>query len=377
MRKLRFICLALCICIGLIACNATDPNNLFETTAGDPVDTTTSAIATTERTEPSEESRANNFDSSVMFEEGYQYGNMQKSPGGQFLRFGNEVLFQYLSGGNKRLYCYDLTTGEVESYCKDATCQHNGCVASRLLGNLEVYNGKLYTMTFERIPAEIDGTDKKKLTKAKVDGFFHHEGKLYARSADSALVVYEEGNDEPRIVVEEFTGHWEVIFDQYLYANDGYCVMRIDLTAEKPDIETVISNAGGITDRQHIYYTDRKTWYLYRCDMDGSNVRLLLDKPVLLASINFDDEYFYYRLYTDYQLDDGPDTYDIYRFPKSDPAKIEKLATLPVPAYQVFTVPGTDKLFVNTRVRSNGEDDDVYVINTDGTNITRLEIPEY
>ena len=142
-------------------------------------------------------------------------------------------------------------------------------------------------------------------------------------------------------------------------------------------MEILVSNAGGITDGQHIYYTDYDTCYLYRCDMDGSNVQCLLDQPVLLASMNFDDEYFYYRLFTDYQLDDGPDTYDIYRFPKSDPGKVEKLATLPVPAYQVFTVPGTGKLFVNTRVRTNGDDNDIYVMNTDGSNIELLVIPEY
>ena len=111
--------------------------------------------------------------------------------------------------------------------------------------------------------------------------------------------------------------------------------------------------------------------------MDGSNVQCLLDQPVLLASMNFDDEYFYYRLFTDYQLDEGPDTYDIYRFSKSDPTKIEKLATMPVPAYQVFTVPGTGKLFVHTRTCSNGENPDIYVMNTDGSDVTRLEIPEY
>lgn len=191
------------------------------------------------------------------------------------------------------------------------------------------------------------------------------------------MVVFEEGQDKPRLLVEEFPCFWEVIFGQYLYAIDGNSVLRVDLSKEEPSVEVLIPNAVGITDGQHFYYADLKNYYLYRCDMDGSNSELLLEQPVLPASWNFDDEYFYYRLYTDYRLDDGPDTYDIYRFPKSDPAKIEKLATLPVPAYQVFTVPGTDKLFVNTRVRSNGEDDDIYVMNTDGSSITRLEIPEY
>ena len=377
MKKYLLTVGLLIFCLMLAACTATDPNNLFETTAGDPADTTTSAIATTESTEPSEESKASEFDGSVMFEEGYQYGNMQKSPRGKFLRFGNEVLFQYITNGKDRLYSYDLATGEVGSYCKDATCRHNACVASRLLGNLEVYKGEIYTLTFERIPVRIDDMERIPLTKAQVSSFWHYNDQLYARTGDSSLVVFEEGQDKPRLLVEEFPCFWEVIFGQYLYATDGNSVLRVDLSAEEPSVEVLIPNAVGITDGQHFYYADLKNYFLYRCDMDGSNSELLLEQPVLPASWNFDDEYFYYRLYTDYQLDDGPDTYDIYRFPKSDPAKIEKLATLPVPAYQVFTVPGTDKLFVNTRVRSNGEDDDIYVMNTDGSSITRLEIPEY
>ena len=364
----------LLMCLVLAACNATDPNNLFETTEGNPADTTTSAIAATE---PSEESNASEFDGSVMFEEGYQYGNMQKNvPSGNFMKLGDQVLFEYCSGGQFRCYLYDLVTGEVQSFCKDATCRHRSCAASRLLSNLEVYKGKIYTMTDNWKIAEIRDDEQIIPHKAQVNGFFHHNDKLYARTPDSSLVVFEEGSDQPRVILEEYTGYWDVIFGQYMYANAADSIIRIDLTAETPEQEEIVPNAGGITDGHYIYYTDNRTEYLYRCDMDGSNAELLLERPVLLASINFDDEYFYYRLYTDHQLDDGADTYDIYRFPKSDPAKIEKIVTLPVPAYQIFTVPGTGKIFVESRIRTNGEDFDIYVMNTDGSNITRLEIPE-
>ena len=110
--------------------------------------------------------------------------------------------------------------------------------------------------------------------------------------------------------------------------------------------------------------------------MDGTDPQLLVDQPVLLASIYFDDEYFYFRLYTDNQITDNPDCYDIYRFLKSDPAEIEKIATLPVAVYQVFTVPGTDKIFVET-VPNQDEGNLIWLIDTDGSNITRVEIPEY
>ena len=368
----------LVLCLVLAACTAKDPNNLFETTEGNPTDATEASAAITESTEPSESSGNLNFDGSVMFEEGYQYGNMQKNlPPGDYMLVGNQVLFQWLSNGMFRLYSYDLTTGEVESYCKDATCKHNNCVASRLWGTLEVYKGKAYSMTGTRQIVEIQDDEQVLIHKAQVNGFRHHDDKLYIKTADSALVIFEDGIAEPQIIVEEFTGFWEVIFGQYLYANDIDRVIRIDLTEEDPNVEVLIPNANGITDGQNFYYVDLKNYYLYRCDMDGNNAELLVEQPVLPASWNFDDEYFYYRLYTDYQLDDGPDTYDIYRFPKSSPSKIEKIATLPEPVYQIYTVPGTGKIFVESRIRTNGEDFDIYVMNNDGRNLSRLEIPEY
>lgn len=372
MKKLLFVCLLLCLCIGLIACDAKDPNNLFETTAGDPADTTASAIVTTK---PSESSGNLNFDGSVMFEEGYQYGNMQKNvPPGSFMRFGNQVLFDHHSG-MFRLYTYDLTTGEVSSYCKDATCSHRSCAASRLLGNLEVYKGKIYTMVEGWKIAEIRDDEQMILHEAQVNDFFHHNDKLYVRTPDSSLVVFEEGSDQPRVIIEEYTGYWNVIFGQYLYGNWGG-IYRVDLFAENPEQEEIVSNASGIVDGHHIYYVDKKTKFLYRCNMDGSNSQILVEQEVLQASMNFDDEYFYYRLYTDQKLDSGEDCHDIYRFPKDDPSQIEKIATFEEAAYQVFTVPGTGKIFVLTcGTESNAQA--IYVMGTDGSNSTRLEIPEY
>ena len=374
MKKQLWFVLLLCIALLLTACTATDPNNLFETTAGDPAEATTSATASTE---PNTQSGTNELDSSVTFERGYQYGNMQKNiPSGDYMLWGNEVLFQVCSNGRFIMYSYELTTGEVAPLCKDATCRHRDCVAGGVFCNTEVYKGKAYSLSSGHQIIEIKDDEQELVAKAGVISFFHHDNKLYIRSMDNSFVVLEE-NGEMRELIEEFTGYWNLIFGQYMYATGSDSVLRYDLTAAEPEAEILVSNAGGITDGQHIYYTDYDTCYLHRCDMDGSNVQCLLDQPVLLASMNFDDEYFYYRLFTDYQLDEGPDTYDIYRFSKSDPTKIEKLATMPVPAYQVFTVPGTGKLFVHTRTCSNGENPDIYVMNTDGSDVTRLEIPEY
>ena len=110
--------------------------------------------------------------------------------------------------------------------------------------------------------------------------------------------------------------------------------------------------------------------------MVGSNSQILVEQAVLQARMNFDDKYFYYRLYTDQQLDSGEDCHDIYRFPKDDPSQIEKIVTLEEAAYQVFTVPGSGKIFVLARRTESGEQV-IYVMGTDGSNPTRLEIPEY
>ena len=368
----------LILCLVLAACTAEDPNNLFETTAGNPADTTTSAIATTESTEPSEESKANDFDGSVMFEEGYQYGNMQKNlPPGGFMRLGNMVLFQPIFDNNFRLYGYDLTTGEIHSYCKDATCTHRSCPAGAIFANLEVYNGKIYGMNSSNKLVVIDGETAEILKDVgNIGNFFHHNDKLYIRTPDSSLVVLEEGSSTPDIILEEYVGFWHVIYGDYLYANTSDNIIRVNLSADEPKEEIVVTNAGGIKEAQHIYYVDFETYYLYRCNLDGTDPRLLVDEPVLEASMNFDDEYFYFRYYPGMSLYEGDKCHDVYRFPKDDPTQVEKIATLPEAAYQVYTVPGTGKIFVTT-IAAAGEERPIYVMNTDGSNITRLEIPEY
>ena len=357
MGKLRFICLALCICIGLIACTATDSGNLFGTGA-----------------------KEDGFvPGQLSPDESYQYGNMQKSPGGEFLRLGNEVLFTFIpEGATLRLYSYDLTTGKANPYCGDATCKHSSCVSGSLSAGLEVYQGRLYALNKARQAVEIDGEEMKTVTKGQVGDFFHHDGKIYIlTAADRSLAVMEEGNDEIRVIAEAYTGIGTVIFGDYLYATTlDQSIIRVNLTDDVPEEEVLVANACGMTDGQHIYYVDSKSNYLYRCDLDGSNAKLLVEQEVLLASINFDNEYFYYRLKTQ-PVGKGEDSYDLYRFPKNNPQKTEKFATLPVSAYQVYTVPGADVLFVTAYVRSNGESNDIYVVKKDGSSITRLEIPEY
>lgn len=355
-----------CAVLLLTACAATDPNNLFEVTRGDSTSGT--------------EGTSYILDEQLISKYYYQYGNMQRNqPPGGFMLMDNKVVFKYIDGGKNRIYTYDLTDGKVLPYCQDATCTHRGsCSYGTLSGNVEVYKGKVYMRNKSLQPVEITEEGQKLIAPKNVTGTcFHHDDKLYIKTRDSALMVLEEGSDEPQMILKEYIGYWNVIFGQYLYANNFVDIIRVDLSADEPKEEVVVQNATGITDGQHIYYLDLINNYLYRCDMDGSNVQILVERSILPGSINFDDEYFYFRLFTNDQLDTGADCHDIYRLSKNDPTNIVKICTVSFPIQGIYTVPGTDKLFVTSYVRSNDECSDIYVIGTDGSNPMRLEIPEF
>lgn len=365
MKKVLTLLLVLCVCAGFAACAATDPNNLFEaTTAG-------ATVSTSSETVPLEEPQAS--------DEYYQYGNMHKGrSSGNFMLLGNEVIFRYIDGGRYKLYTYSLEDGMVFPYCKDATCTHRGsCSYGTLGGAVEVYKGRIYSRNTNLQPVELTETGQQILAPKVTGAAFHHSDDLYVVTRDSSLVVFEDGSDEYRVILDEYIGFWNVIFGKYLYANDGVNIIRIDLSAAQAKEEVIVADAVGFIDGLHIYYVDQKTNHLYRCNMDGSEPRLLVEHPVLPASLNFDDEYFYYRLFDGMPVDQGEGCRDIYRILKTDPSKIDKIATLPDPAYTVYTVPGTGKIFVTSCVLSNGEDEDIYVMNTDGSGLVRLEIPEY
>lgn len=364
-KRLFLLAVAINLIVGLAACCASDPHNLFEkgttdqTTKQDTVEQSTDALSASKTY--------------------YQYGNMQKNlPAGGFMLYENEVIFRFLNGGGYKLYAYNLEDKEVRPYCKDATCTHRGsCSYGVFRGNIEVHQGKIYSRNNYLQPVELTSIGQRLLAPRVTGSAFHHGNNLYVVTQDSSLVVFENGSNEHRVILDEYSGFWNVIFGKYLYANTFEDVIRIDLSAEHAKQEIVVPNASGMTDGEYIYYQDRKTNYLYRCDMNGSNSLLLVDRPVLPASINFDNEFFYFRLYIDSQLDTGKDCYDLYCFPKDNPKDISQICTMEVPICSVFTVPGTGKIFITSYQRSNGEDNDIYIVNTDGTDLTHIEIPEY
>ena len=361
MKKIFLFVLIVCMCFVLGACTATDSDNLFGSV---PEDTSSEDI--------------------MYYTGAYQYGNMQQSSIHRFMLIDNEVVFdhyrynEYDSLVFTRVFSYDLITAEVRSYCKDATCTHEKCATSPLVTKLEVYNGKVYGKDNGMQVVEANEKGANIIVNSEVNDFFHHGDKLYVKTMDSSLVAFEEGKTEPQIILEEYTGNDPAIFGNYLYAkrNDTDYI-RVDLTADEPQEEIIIENVYGKTDGQYIYYVDWETYQLYRCDMEGKNAELLVDQPVYPTSINFDDEYFYYRLYTDMQKTEHPDSRDIYRFSKDDPSNSEKIATLPRSIKLLYTVPGTGKLFIHVFHKSGDKDVTYYVLGTDGSNPTKLELPEY
>lgn len=381
MKKISFAGLLICLCVALAACTATDPDNLFEI---EPYNTVASTPENHEdATAAAPEDTQSNTEDIVYYTGAYQYGNMQKNmPAGNFMLLGNKVLFNNDADGRFLLYTYDLIDEEIKLYCEDATCKHKDCVAVNIYP-LEVYKGKLYGTKMKEdgkwTPVIVKGNASEVILDADISSFFHHEDKWYLKTQDKSLVALEEGQKEPQMILEEYTGFWATIWGDYLYANKyDSTIIRVDLTADDPQEEVLVTNTRGITDGQFIYYVDETTFHLYRCNMDGSDSQLIEERKIHPGSTNFDDEYFYYRLLTEEKLVETPDCYDIYRFPKDDPTQIEKIATLPDPVWQVFTVPGTGKIFVTTYQHEEGEDDAViYVMGTDGSNPTMLQIPEY
>ena len=380
MKKLIFAGLLICLCVALAACTATDPDNLFES---EPDNTVTFAPENNDDTIAS-------FTEDIVFYTGvYQYGNMQKnSPAGNFMLLNNEVIFNPYKQKNNVLYSYNLLTGETQPLCKDADCKHGACVAKKIQHNLEVYKGTLYGLDCRSketstLPAVVyDNTSQIILNKG-VNAFFHHEDKLYIVNRNHSLSVLEEGQEEPQPVLDECSGLWYAIWENYLYTNTwDFNITRKDITLYNPEEEVLVENAQGVSDGQYIYYVDQATFLLYRCNMDGSDPLLIDEREVMPGSMNFDDEYFYYRLYIGDSLVETPDCYDLYRFSKDDPTQIEKFVTLSDPVQQVFTVPGTGKLFVTAYQFEIDEDDNIiygdpfiYVMGTDGSEPTKLELP--
>lgn len=375
--KTRILAVLLCTCVLLGACSGV-PNDTQGTEAATLA--TQEPVKQPDTTEPPVQSEKEFvkavYEELPVEDSYYLYGNMQKiNADDNFVLYGDKVLFP---GGKKPrgLYSYDLNTGKLELYCETPGCSHD-TTECRLLrlprSNLEYYDGKVYSHHhFSTVKVLEDGEWKSLGIYA--DEAWHAYGDLFT-IAGRNLKVYEDGAGEPRTILRDYQYLANVVFGRYLYSHSCAGLVRVDLLANNPVKEVVMETVFCMVEGDHIYYIDdaeeTSTYYLYRCDMDGKNSELLLDKPVLPASLNFDDEYLYFRLFTDQKIDGTEEGKDIYRMSKADPSQVEKIATLDQTAYMTFTVPGRDVLFVNTYPYGSG----VYVMDSDGSNLRKLEMP--
>ena len=377
MKKRAFFLIAVIFCLALAACDASDPEDLFQSGSVPP---------------PAEEPEGPAV--VVTQDEGYyQYGNMQADLGSSdYILYEGQILFTRLTEKGVLTFTYDMTTKEVSLLCKDATCSHRRADCPAKIGDLEQYDGRLYAATSEPPLIFGSGVASRRLMEYKngkfeqmldgyISGFCHGNGNLYVVTADHSLIVYENGSDTPRTLMDEYLKYNNVVFGQYLYSTYPDGVSRVDLLAEEPQLEVLVEEAvRGYVDGDHIYYYTNEDEILYRCDMDGTNSMPLTDRPI--AGENFDDKYFYFRYCDPNNPYYGEESGDLYRLDKKDPTKLEKIAELPESIHKVFTVPGYDLLFIRTRSREtdefgNFQEGPLFTMTTDGEEITELVIPEY
>ena len=382
-KRIMFIISLGYICFFSACSKAEDAENLFEMSSLQEQENLELSLETpTERSLDEGIEYAIDDTTEFTLTEKYQYGNMQKNvPSGNFMRYEDKIMFLYYNDQTHtfNLYEMDLETGEIRLFCKDATCMHDTmkCASGGAVSNLEQYDEKLYAMSGGgQIMELIDGKFEQ-IVDGAVSYFWHAQHNLYAVSKDGSLVVFENGKGKSRVLIDEYIDYWNVTFGLYLYGCTSKGITRVDLSAETPQAEIVVQSGHSMIDGEHIYYFDDKTFCLYRCDMDGSNPVQLTDQPVLPASINFDDDYLYFRLFTNLEMD-GEGCHDIYRLQKNDPQGIEKIAELPDIAYTIYTVPGYDRLIVKTaETHDAGAKEGLYTVAKDGSSVEKLEVPEF
>lgn len=317
----------------------------------------------------------------------YQFGNMQKNaPPGNYMDYGDKILFENYSDelGRFMWYTLDKATGEVRCFCSDASCDHTlpTCDGVAGMGNLEQYDGKMYALDSAWQITELKDGEFKKIVDGAVYNFWHANDNLYAVTRDGSLVVFENGSKTPTILIDEYTDRWNVVFGNYLYGCNSEGGSRVDLSAKNPQKEMIVDSEFSMVDGEHIYYCDNKTFLLYRCDMDGSNVQQLTEQPVHPASRNFDDEYFYFAMVSKL-TSDTIEAHDIYRMSKENPEEMVKIATIEKNSVGgSYVVPGYNNLIFSTQYTiGEGFDtqyiNEMYLVAKDGSKVEKLEIPEF
>jgi len=305
----------------------------------------------------------------------YAYGNMQKNvPSGNFMDAGDSILF-FGPDGQGVLYKLDKETLETEFFCTDPTCSHKNskCMAGGAYGNLEAYNGKIYASTIKGEMLVLKDDRFEPLSDQVMGSFSHGNDKCYVLTNDGALQEYDIKGKFLRTVREEFTGMWCVVCKDQMIYNTLFEIRSVDLY--DPSKDRTISEGMGMTDGESIFFIDNLDCRMYRCDLEGNQKVLLSEEPVLTASLNFDEDYLYYRYYYDNDLS-GRLSHAIIRQKKDGSEEAEIMAELPVHAYTIYTVPGFDYLIVVGKLNFASYTYDYYLVRKDGSMIKKIELPD-
>ncbi|MBQ6550897.1 MAG: hypothetical protein IJL78_05775 [Lachnospiraceae bacterium] len=395
------------LCLLLSGCRAVDKDNVFEmpeeeleAMTVDPAEDTENEEGMTEKTQEEPETGPSEMPytaelTALSIDPAYPYGNMQKNlPPGSFMEYENRILFTHIDGKHSRpcLYEIDMDTLEVTPFCKDATCSHQNpkCTALGVEMNLEVYDGKVYALKSEIDPRSgartskvmrLSGDHFECILEGDCELFWHADHHLYVTTSDRSLLAYtEEDMSSPQVLMDEYTYFWNTKFGSKIYGTNVvsgvYCT---DLSDPEPESKQLpCPGVTGITDGRYIYSIDQDN-YLYCSDMNGENIEKPYDVPILLASLNFDDDYIYFRYFGDGMY--GEQSNEVYRAPKTNLAEPEKIAEVSGYAYTIYTVPGYDTIFVQTYGAKSDQwgnpIPDVCAVKKDGSGQVMLEIPDF
>lgn len=293
----------------------------------------------------------------------------------QFCDYGEKILIADVSLGYFVLYEYDKRTGRIDTFCKDAVCDHKTekCPSYDIMG-LQLHGGNVYGF---RILPEGD----KELLVLKNGRFqsvianiyftHFHNGYLYAHINDGTLLRFPEGNyKEPQRVREDspLGGHFFVGDYYYWYTEKE--IKRFSL--ENPEAEETVLSFNNLlgtvnTDGSYLYYCDVDTFCLMRCELDGSDPRQLTEIPAWPPTVTYDDAYFYFQGYdpTDRSLAINR---QLFRMKRDLSAEPELLADVGTRCGDIYVPYMLDALLMYA---GGG----YYIINRDGSGLQKLELP--
>lgn len=253
----------------------------------------------------------------------YQYANMFESVSATSVIDTPKELFLICSyPGRLVLMEYKKDSGQIEPFCKLATCSHNTeeCVAGNAL-SLDYRDGILSMTRLRGHDTWISklSNGRFEFIAGPVNSFIQGDDGYYSITKDSSLVRFKFETNKPEILIDEFGYIKPVIIGDYLYAANVEDIVRVDLRGPNYSAETVVSDvlAHYSTDGESLYYLkmEKGEPALYRCDPEGNNQEMVINRVIYPAYLAYDNIYIYYST-TNLDDPEDPTNGNIYRLRK-------------------------------------------------------------